>query len=428
MIFDYIKFDKYLEKGCLSIENAFTSISFWLCIFLFFTTGGNLLLAQNSEQTSSRSCAYESRGFDLLNNLKESETGHSSEKSESSYIPIVFHIVQTSKSPYISDKQITDQLQRINEDFSGTNEDMVNIPLEFNQFISKEPIRFCLASEDPSGNSTNGIIRLWSEVPAIGVDSFLFNGDQGGSYAWEPTRYLNIWVASFGENNGLAGFASSPGALIPEREQGVVVKPSVFAGGSNYRFSKGRTVVHEIGHYLGLEHPWGDGGCNSDDFVIDTPSQAGESNGCPSHPQISCGSDDMFMNFMDYVDDDCMLFFTKGQKARMLSVIEEYRPDLMQPCDVCHENVADRDNENLDFLLYPNPTSRNQIKIRFTSVSQTTTRVKLVEVFDALGKRVYKKETFLYGGIELNLNLNLASGTYFVSIGGKTSRLVIIDR
>ena len=117
--------------------------------------------------------------------------------------------------------------------------------------------------------------------------------------------------------NVVSGFATYPGQSPPERT-GVVINPKYFGCNEHPRYGKGRTLVHEIGHYFGLKHVWShDPFCEDDDGVEDTPKQEYEHTGCPTYPQASCTESDMFMNFMDYVDDPCMLLFSKGQKEKI---------------------------------------------------------------------------------------------------------------
>lgn len=143
----------------------------------------------------------------------------------------------------------------------------------------------------------------------------------GGDDAWDPSKYLNIWVCNlFGRN---LGYSSLPGSA-PDKD-GVVIQYDVFGttGIVRYPFNKGRTATHEIGHWLGLLHLWGDGACG-DDHIDDTPPQQTYNNGCPSFPHLSrCSinsNGDMFMNFMDFTDDACMHMFTSGQKNKMRSL------------------------------------------------------------------------------------------------------------
>jgi hypothetical protein len=119
-------------------------------------------------------------------------------------------------------------------------------------------------------------------------------------------------------SGGILGYAQFPGGA--SATDGVVIGYTCFGttGTAQAPFNKGRTATHEVGHWLNLRHIWGDAACGSD-LVSDTPVHNTSNYGCPSHPRSnSCGtSAEMFMNYMDYVDDACMQMFSNGQKARM---------------------------------------------------------------------------------------------------------------
>jgi len=121
----------------------------------------------------------------------------------------------------------------------------------------------------------------------------------------------------------------------------VVILHSAFGttGTATAPFDLGRTTTHEIGHWLNLRHIWGDDGtgCAGSDFVADTPNQGGPNYGKPTFPQISCGNGpngDMFVNFMDYVDDAAMVMFTAEQTVRMQAALDSNRSTLgvTRPC------------------------------------------------------------------------------------------------
>jgi pregnancy-associated plasma protein-A len=147
---------------------------------------------------------------------------------------------------------------------------------------------------------------------------------QGGVDAWPSDAYLNLWVCSLG--GGLLGYAQFPGG--PAATDGVVILNKAFGttGTATAPFDLGRTAVHEVGHWLNLRHIWGDTeDCSGTDFVADTPNAQHPNFGKPSFPHISCSngpSGDMFMNYMDYVDDDSMVMFTAGQVARMRTALD----------------------------------------------------------------------------------------------------------
>ncbi len=120
---------------------------------------------------------------------------------------------------------------------------------------------------------------------------------------------------------GLLGFAQFPNSGAANTD-GVVIGHLYFGNNPSANpFHLGRTTTHEVGHYLGLRHIWGDQNCGND-FVADTPTQQTSSSGCPNHPRPTCGNTgDNFQNYMDYTNDACMFMFTNGQKAVMQNVM-----------------------------------------------------------------------------------------------------------
>jgi pregnancy-associated plasma protein-A/type IX secretion system substrate protein len=253
-------------------------------------------------------------------------------------IPVVVHIIHNGEGvgsgSNISETQILSQLDVLNEDFRKLNADSINIPAEFKSLYSDIGFEFILAKRDPDNQSTNGITRSqgsntsWS----ISQDQELKSHD-----FWPSEDYLNIWVAPLA--GGWLGWAQYPETNLLEglsppynnTTDGVVINYNTFGSidkdpnaNLQSRFNLGRTSTHEIGHFFGLRHIWGDGGCSVDDYVADTPTAESEYFNCPNlgASSTTCGSQDMFMNFMDYVDDVCMNLYSDGQKDRMLIVIE----------------------------------------------------------------------------------------------------------
>jgi len=106
----------------------------------------------------------------------------------------------------------------------------------------------------------------------------------------------------------LLGYAQFPDMMVTNPDtDGIVVRTTAFGRVGNITppYNHGRTATHEVGHWMNLIHIWGDNICG-DDLVADTPVQEWFTEGCPNHPRTSCGSHDMFMNYMDYTDDACM--------------------------------------------------------------------------------------------------------------------------
>ena len=247
-------------------------------------------------------------------------------------IPVVVHVVHKTPAQDISDAQIKSQIDVLNRDFRKTNGDLNKIPAPFKALAADARIEFALADKDPAGNPSTGITRTLTVK-----DSFLDSDDgvkhaaTGGADAWPRDKYLNIWVCQLGNN--LLGYAQFPGGNAAT--DGVVILHSAFGttGTAAAPFNLGRSATHEIGHWLNLRHIWGDdgGGCNGDDFIADTPNQADHNFGKPAFPHISCHNDpngDMFMNYMDYTDDDSMFMFTAGQVERVQACLDGDRAGL----------------------------------------------------------------------------------------------------
>ncbi|MEO0470039.1 MAG: M43 family zinc metalloprotease, partial [Bacteroidota bacterium] len=246
-------------------------------------------------------------------------------------LPIVFHVIHDGEAVGSGDNlaasYINAQIDQLNHDFrrtpgtSGFNNNPVGADTE---------IAFCPATVDPSGNSMAepGINRIdrnmmgWTAPPyATCPFFFLLNTDYIDNTIkpqsqWDPDQYINIWVMDL--NCGLLGYAQFPSASGlggmpanggPANNDGVVIRTASVGSTSlpnpsPSTFARGRTLTHEIGHFFGLRHIWGDANCGND-FCADTPTQAGSSNGCPNTTTCD-GVNDMVENYMDYSDDACM--------------------------------------------------------------------------------------------------------------------------
>lgn len=260
-------------------------------------------------------------------------------------IPVVFHIIHNNSSvgsgTNISSTYISAQLSQLNNDFrkiSGTSGD------NNNSVGADSEIEFCLAAVDPSGNAISepGINRInrvskgWT-APPYGTcpggqfnDAYIENTIKPQSQ-WNPNDYMNIWLmdincgilgyAQFPNSSGLSGLGSSngnantDGVVLIYSSVGSTVTP--YPGAAPY--NKGRTATHEVGHFLGLRHIWGDTNCGTD-YCNDTPTQETSSGGCPNTTTCD-GQNDMVENYMDYSDDSCMNIFTNNQKSRMQTVL-----------------------------------------------------------------------------------------------------------
>ena len=249
-------------------------------------------------------------------------------------IPVVVHVVWNTATQNISDAQIQSQITVLNNDFRALNTDISQVPTVWQSLAGDAEIEFSLATQDPDNNPTNGITRQQTTVTSFSSDDKVKSSATGGVDAWPTDRYLNLWVCQL--SGGLLGYAQFPGG--PTTTDGVVVTHSGFGttGTAAAPFNLGRTATHEIGHWLNLNHIWGDDGtgCSGSDNVTDTPNQGGPNYGNPSFPHISCNNGpngDMFMNYMDYVDDNSMVMFSIGQIARMDAALAGPRSSFLTP-------------------------------------------------------------------------------------------------
>jgi hypothetical protein len=252
-------------------------------------------------------------------------------------IPVVVHVIHSGQAlgtaPNITDTQVQSQITVMNNDYRK----MAGTPgANTNPVGADTMIQFALAKVDPKGNPTNGIDRVnlcqpsWSTSV---IDSYV-----KPVTIWDPTKYMNMWSVNFSDpdllgyaqfpsNSSLQGLAVNGGYADTD---GVVANYATF-GSSTYNdgtfllsapYDRGRTMTHEVGHFLGLRHIWGDSNCGTD-YVADTPVHRTSNGGCPVHPKSnSCGTtDEMFENYMDYTFDTCMNIFTINQKDRMVAVM-----------------------------------------------------------------------------------------------------------
>ena len=250
-------------------------------------------------------------------------------------IPIVVHIVHNGEAVgeggNISEAQVISQIEVLNEDFRRLNDDASETLPEFQPVADDMEIEFVLAKQTPDGLPTNGIVRVQGSQTSFGLNDA---AKLSALSYWPAEDYLNIWVARLSPN--LLGFAQFPVSSLEGLEDapnnrltdGLVLRYQSF--GSNTKgsfptliapFDRGRTTTHEMGHFFGLRHIWGDGNCSVDDFCDDTPLSSSEHEGC-NLSRESCGQLSMVQNYMDYTDDACMNLFTTDQKERMRVVVE----------------------------------------------------------------------------------------------------------
>jgi len=194
-------------------------------------------------------------------------------------IPVIVHILYRTSDENISDEQVRSQIEVLNKEFRKIHADTSKIPVSFRSLAADCYLEFVLASVNPRGYATTGIVRKKTNAYSFGIEDNIKFSQSGGDDAWDSDKYLNIWVANL--SAGIIGYSSVLGG--PKEKDGIVVEVSAFGstGKITMPYTKGRTAVHEIGHWLGLRHIWGDQYCGSDG-VEDTPTQGIATRGCPS--------------------------------------------------------------------------------------------------------------------------------------------------
>lgn len=393
--------------------------------------------------------AYPTLADTFLELTQESRAAHKSTLTGTPVIPVVFHIVLTQAQfnqlggTAGIERRIDSQLVVLNRDFNAMNADSVSIPQDFKHLFGNAGIRFALAHTAPDGSATPGYEIIITNKNGFNIENewgsgFGFSGvkyaSNGGANAWDPESYLNIWVINpmeEGAATNILGLAIPPWLATEEygispAERGIVLhygtlgKRAVIGDYYVPNSDLGRTLTHEAAHYFNLLHIWGDddGKCpnngGKDDGIADTPPQAYSSSGCPTFPKMDgCSKTPpgiMFMNYMDYSNDRCLLMFTHGQVQRMRGTLApggDTYAFTQQPWLLEYPSATAGLNE---FTVYPNPAD-DRVNIVFRRQPQG---LQSAYITDMLGRVVAVKE-FDYQSSFYTFDIgSLYSGIYFV--------------
>ena len=362
-------------------------------------------------------------------------------------IPVVVHVIHNGdaygSNENITDEQVMSQITVLNQDYRrmvdtpGYNENLVGADTE---------IEFCLAKVDPDGNATNGIDRVnlgqaaWGSIGAI-------DGSVKPDTYWNPNKYMNIWVVNYGNSSELLGYAQFPNSAAvpgnpanagPANTDGVVIGYRFFGSKDIYpqgtydtsnTYIYGRTATHEVGHFLGLIHIWGDNSScsvnaadSTKDYCPDTPAASTEhyfcqlSNSCASSP-----GNDMVENYMDYTNDACMNIFTQDQKERMVAILNNAtRRKSLITSNVCQPLAGAEDYNLLNGMsIYPNPA---QTVLNITSANGDLP--DNYTIYNNLGQTVANVKVSSSANLTINISA-FANGIYFIKInkGAQTKTL-----
>lgn len=389
------------------------------------------------------------------------------QRSNNTYtIPVVVHVLHNGDNANISTAQIQSQIDVLNEDFNrlagsrgaGTSS-IAN--LNYNGLAAVMNVHFVMAEFDENGNPTNGINRVHIGqrfgINGGATRNELENTIKPGT-SWNPTQYMNMWTvkfkapddnllgyAQFPEGSGLSGMSSASSNAATD---GVVMRYTAFGTSDQddgsfvtaTPYDLGRTATHEVGHWLGLRHIWGDGiGCNLpvappscsclfDDYCDDTPNSEKANYSCNGLEISACYNHigrDMVENYMDYSNDECMNIFTNDQKARVIAVLTNSpRRKELNSSPAISGNFSDNDNNR--FLvsnggtnignstivsnIFPNPVQES-----LHLVLENTEENVVVNLRNYLGQRIEISTDFQGDRVQINTS-SLPNGFYLVEV------------
>jgi Pregnancy-associated plasma protein-A/Secretion system C-terminal sorting domain len=330
-------------------------------------------------------------------------------------VPVVFHILYHTADQNIERARLELLIAALNRDFNKRNADTTNIPSVFKPYATSMGFEFKIATMDPQGVGTNGVVRKYTPISYwMSDDNMKFSASYGDD-AWDSKNYLNIWICNMRD---VLGYSTLPG--MDPKKDGVVLafEEVIRPRGTTPGINDLRTVVHEVGHWLNLYHIWGEGYCG-DDKVDDTPRQGSYTPGCPNGTRVTCDNGpvgDMYMNYMDFTDDVCMNMFSKGQRKRARILFEAGGPrnSILYSKGL---NTSMIESAVLpDFYpkwyyaqVYPNPAATS-VNIYFDYDERWIG--KKMEILDMSGRVVFTK---IIGSRIETIDVNrLTAGVYFI--------------
>jgi hypothetical protein len=347
-------------------------------------------------------------------------------------IPVVVHIVHKNDAENLHDSLIENQISVLNESFRLRNTNKDEVRAIFKDLQADAGIEFVLKEVKRVKTSANFALSL------NGLPDQVKRTANGGSDAVSPSTTLNIWVCRIQPipliGGQILGYAYPPAGLsnwpagseAPSMAlEGVVIdfrafsrnNPNVLEVNGKVHVAVGRTAVHEVGHYLGLRHIWGDGGgifggssCNQDDGIEDTPNQGQQSGGVCNASQNTCTDasgdlPDMIENYMDYSAETCQNTFTEQQVGLMRAVLQNQRSGLLSSTEAFV--LSDQ-----HYKVYPNPTTSG-IQIHAKDFSDNKLNYS---IHDVTGKTVMSGSGVLHSGsMELDVH-PLSAGIYFITL------------
>jgi hypothetical protein len=341
---------------------------------------------------------------------------------EEKTLPIVFNLIHVGGEVKVTKEDISSQLQVLNDAFAGNLKGESNKIFE-SAVAGDSKIRFCLGS--PQGKQ-DGIYTISKSTAYDFASLSMISDKKSGLEGAKKDEYINVWVTELPDE--LGGFAILPGH--DEVKDGIYIDPDFFGVRRDQKYyHSGKTLVHLMGQYLGLQALWTNGDCQ-DDGVEDTPVHNAPNITCFGEGHISlCYGYPMEMvgNFMDSNPDDCASYFTKGQVARMHATLGDlgYRKNLLKGVKLCDSKIDENEEtplesrnviDKLDFNLVPNP-AQNSVEV-FLFLPNTKAEIK-VEVYNSLNQIMHQQGINAFGEHKGIYKINTTSypnGNYYVTI------------
>lgn len=350
----------------------------------------------------------------------------------------IIHIVYNEEFQNLPMSLIDEVMESVNKDFRGENDDLVNVRNIFKPLVGSTNIQFIVDSVIRV--QTNTEFEFGGLFGNNNVEDMKFS-DKGGSDTVDPDKYLNIWVADI--KGGLLGLAYPPvGAdnwpeeIFPEKENDGVIVATVafhvdttftivdeFLGGETILDIRAKTVSHEIGHYLGLRHIWGDAnffedGCAIDDGIDDTPIQGTSTQFICDTTLNTCESGtgdfpDMIENHMDYASETCPRMFTAEQSQIMRYNLINFRSGLLGSV-----NNSELDHTG-SISIFPNPVYGG-----FFEISQDGLPVYSLELVNSSGQVLANRRVNAGTRLTKISTSSFESGLYFALIRNEQGELI----
>lgn len=344
---------------------------------------------------------------------EDPQTDDTRAQGDAPTIPVVVHVVWNTQAENIPDALIQSVIQQLDQDFNAENPDLASVRPAFVNMIGNPGIRFCLAQVDPWGAPTNGITRTFTTATWFDPNwqPHAMKSPPLGISAWDPTKYLNIWVCDINGSswNIVSGYTYLPtGGMAGSPNDGLVID---YQHGMTLTT---RTATHEAGHYFGLRHTFDGNSCFSDDGIADTPNTDSPTWSCGNSNLQKCGTLTQFENFLDYAP--CLSMFTTQQCTYMNGVLNGLRASLLTATG-CGLSTAMPAHGTPAIRIFPNPTQDLLI------VEGLGPGTVLLNYYDALGRSVMEEPAT--GPVHRSDLTNLPAGGYLLSILEQDRRMVV---